>query len=81
MLQDSTALPFVRKVITMPDETTVALQEIAGLLRHVEQQDEMAKRSEERLAKIAEQPPVKARLDKMREEGNLIRAEMMRKMK
>ena len=65
----------------MADETTAALLEIAGLLRRrVEQQDEMVKRTEERMAKHDQRDPVTSGIDKIREEGQLKLAEMSAKM-
>ena len=65
----------------MPDETTAALQEIAGLLRRrVEQQDEMAKRSEENMARIEERRSGPNAVERIHEEGAQRRAEMMAKM-
>lgn len=54
----------------MPDETTVALQEIAGLLRRrVEQHDEALKQSAERIAKMDAQMVPRPDFDKFREEN------------
>ncbi len=66
----------------MPDETTVVLQEIANLLRRrVEQQDEMAKRSQENIARIEERKSEGiSGVDRIREEGALRSAEMVAKM-
>ncbi len=65
----------------MPDEITAALLEIASLLRRrVEQQDEMVKRTEERMAKHDQRDLVTSGIDKIREEGQLKLAEMSAKM-
>jgi len=54
----------------MPDKTVSALQEIAGLLRRrVEQQEEMAQRSEERMAKFDERKSGVLDIEKMQEDG------------
>ncbi len=54
----------------MPDDTTAALQEIASLLRRrVQQQAEMAERSEKRMVEIAERNAATLSPDKIHEEG------------
>ena len=54
----------------MPDETVSALQEIASLLRRrIEQQEEMAQRSEERMAKLDERKSHIPALEKIQEDS------------
>ncbi len=64
----------------MPDETA-ALQEIASLLRRrVEQQDEMAKRSEERIEKLQVQQSLAKSPTQVQEESERHLEEMTAKM-
>lgn len=54
----------------MPDDTTAALQEIASLLRRrVQQQDEMAERTEKRMEEIRTRDPATSNIDQIREDA------------